>query len=129
MAPPAARAARALARRLLSSAAPAEGAGAAPEARRLADCFPKDVVDDIYRCSFKRQTGVSLKCARPARRPRRPRRATRPRVRSARRHAPARPPTHRCRPPCGCAPQTLGLTGAPLRAPLRRYDGLWLLPH
>ena len=62
-----ARAMRAWARRL-SSAAPAASAGdgaAGASERRLADCFPKEVVDDIYRCSYKRQTGVSLKCARP----------------------------------------------------------------
>ena len=29
--------------------------------RRLIDSVPKEVVDDIYRCSFKKQTGVSLK--------------------------------------------------------------------
>ena len=29
--------------------------------KRLVDSVPKDVVDDIYRCSFKKQTGVSLK--------------------------------------------------------------------
>lgn len=29
--------------------------------RRLVDSVPKEVVDDIYRCSFKKQTGVSLK--------------------------------------------------------------------
>eukprot|EP00242_Pyramimonas_sp_CCMP2087_P014080 CAMPEP_0198213292 /NCGR_PEP_ID=MMETSP1445-20131203/28784_1 /TAXON_ID=36898 /ORGANISM="Pyramimonas sp., Strain CCMP2087" /LENGTH=386 /DNA_ID=CAMNT_0043887917 /DNA_START=397 /DNA_END=1557 /DNA_ORIENTATION=- len=28
---------------------------------RLADTVPRNVLDDIYRCSFKRQTGVSLK--------------------------------------------------------------------
>uniref|UniRef100_A0A7S0WT71 Protein-serine/threonine kinase n=1 Tax=Pyramimonas obovata TaxID=1411642 RepID=A0A7S0WT71_9CHLO len=28
---------------------------------RLADIVPRNVLDDIYRCSFKRQTGVSLK--------------------------------------------------------------------
>jgi hypothetical protein len=62
----AARSARALARRLSSSAPlPASGAdGSGSELRRLADCFPREVVDDIYRSSFKRQTGVSLKCAR-----------------------------------------------------------------
>lgn len=30
-------------------------------ARKLADMVPKNVVDDIYRCSFIKQTGVSLK--------------------------------------------------------------------
>ena len=29
--------------------------------KRLVDSVPKEVVDDIYRCSFKKQTGVSLK--------------------------------------------------------------------
>ena len=33
----------------------------APPAHRLADIFPKKLVDDIYRSSFKSQTGVSLK--------------------------------------------------------------------
>ncbi len=28
---------------------------------RLVDSFPKELVDDIYRSSFKRQSGVSLK--------------------------------------------------------------------
>lgn len=37
------------------------GGSQSDEQRRLVDCFPKEVVDDIYRCSFKRQTGVSLK--------------------------------------------------------------------
>ena len=63
-----ARAMRAWSRRL-SSAAPAASAGdgaAGASERRLADCFPKEVVDDIYRCSYKRQTGVSLKCALPS---------------------------------------------------------------
>ena len=33
----------------------------APPAHRLAEIFPKKLVDDIYRSSFKAQTGVSLK--------------------------------------------------------------------
>jgi len=59
-----ARTARALARRLLSSEAAAAGSlGSASSAasRKLTESFPREVVDDIYRCSFKRQTGVSLK--------------------------------------------------------------------
>jgi len=63
-----ARTARALARRLLSSEAAAAGSlGSASSAasRKLTESFPREVVDDIYRCSFKRQTGVSLKCVRP----------------------------------------------------------------
>eukprot|EP00218_Dolichomastix_sp_CCMP3274_P005248 CAMPEP_0170164328 /NCGR_PEP_ID=MMETSP0033_2-20121228/78050_1 /TAXON_ID=195969 /ORGANISM="Dolichomastix tenuilepis, Strain CCMP3274" /LENGTH=380 /DNA_ID=CAMNT_0010401971 /DNA_START=578 /DNA_END=1720 /DNA_ORIENTATION=- len=32
-----------------------------PHVGRLVDRFSKELVDDIYRCSFKRQTGVSLK--------------------------------------------------------------------
>ncbi|CAM6105370.1 unnamed protein product [Calypogeia fissa] len=34
---------------------------AAMAARRLADTVSRDIVEDIYRCSFKKQTGVSLK--------------------------------------------------------------------
>ena len=28
---------------------------------RLADCFSKDLVDDIFNCAIKRQTGVTLR--------------------------------------------------------------------
>lgn len=34
---------------------------ATTKSARLADTVPRNVLDDIYRCSFKRQTGVSLK--------------------------------------------------------------------
>lgn len=34
---------------------------AARAVRRLAETVSRNVVDDIYRCSFKKQTGVSLK--------------------------------------------------------------------
>ena len=37
------------------------GASASTKGRKLIDTFPKDVVDDIYRGSFRSQTGVSLK--------------------------------------------------------------------
>jgi len=29
--------------------------------RRLADSVPRSVVDDVFKCSFKKMTGVSLK--------------------------------------------------------------------
>ena len=72
-----ARTCRALARRLASSqtaasaepasglgtsAAPGLSGGASTAGRKLTESFPREVVDDIYRSSFKRQTGVSLKC-------------------------------------------------------------------
>jgi hypothetical protein len=73
-----ARTCRALARRLASSQAelasgvgPSGGAdaagGASTAGRKLTESFPREVVDDIYRSSFKRQTGVSLKCESPLR--------------------------------------------------------------
>ena len=61
-----ARAARAAARRLHTSAPLGEPAAEQRTSSTLADCWPKAVVDDVYRSSFRRQTGVSLKCARPA---------------------------------------------------------------
>lgn len=63
-----ARACRALARRLSGVAQPAmlpPPAQGSAVARKLAEVLPREVVDDIYRSSFKRQTGVSLKCAPP----------------------------------------------------------------
>ena len=68
-----ARTCRALARRLASSQAElasglgpsAQGdalGGSSTAGRKLTESFPREVVDDIYRSSFKRQTGVSLKC-------------------------------------------------------------------
>ena len=36
-------------------------AGAAASAVRLADHFSREVVDDIFACALKKQTGVSLK--------------------------------------------------------------------
>eukprot|EP00271_Cylindrocystis_brebissonii_P012068 TRINITY_DN3013_c0_g1_i2.p1 TRINITY_DN3013_c0_g1~~TRINITY_DN3013_c0_g1_i2.p1 ORF type:complete len:240 (+),score=42.30 TRINITY_DN3013_c0_g1_i2:565-1284(+) len=36
-------------------------ASARPASRRLAEIVPSNVVSDIYRCSFRKQTGVSLK--------------------------------------------------------------------
>eukprot|EP00899_Mesostigma_viride_P012908 jgi/Mesvir1/21618/Mv04041-RA.1 len=36
-------------------------AAAATAVRRLVDSVPRSVVDDIYRCSFQKQTGVTLK--------------------------------------------------------------------
>ena len=52
----------------LASSSPASLAGSAVAAaaatgnsRKLADTFSKELVDSIYRSSFKNQTGVSLK--------------------------------------------------------------------
>ena len=41
------------------------GSSASGEGRKLVDVWPKEVVDDVYKASFKRQTGVSLKCVCP----------------------------------------------------------------
>mmetsp|Transcript_21174 Transcript_21174/g.72142 ORF Transcript_21174/g.72142 Transcript_21174/m.72142 type:complete len:400 (+) Transcript_21174:422-1621(+) len=62
-----AAAARAVGSRVASAASASAGTAGASSALpasgavRLADKFDKSLVDDIYRCSFKRQSGVSLK--------------------------------------------------------------------